>query len=78
MNLCSETKSIQNFTMKKSQSKKDATGPNNRPETSNTKPEYVDLFKMSLERAFGREVSDEEAREMDEILSGVSSDDSNY
>ena len=64
--------------MKKSQSKKDVEQPNNRPETSNIKPEYQDLFKMSLERAFGREVSDKEAREMDEILSGVSSDDSNY
>jgi hypothetical protein len=64
--------------MKKSQSKKEVTQPKNQPEESNTKPEYQDLFKMSLERAFGREVSDEEAREMDEILSGVSSDDSNY
>ncbi len=62
--------------MKKSQSKKDVNQPNNRPEKSNTKPEYQDLFKMSLERAFGREVSDEESREMDEILSGRSSEDS--
>ena len=64
--------------MKKSPSKKDVNQPNNRPETSNTKPEYQDLFKMSLERAFGREVSDEEAEEMDDILSGRSSEDSNY
>jgi hypothetical protein len=32
--------------------------------------------RKGLERAFGREVSDEEAREMEEILSGRSSDDS--
>ena len=62
--------------MKKTKSNKDVAQPNNRPETSNTKPEYQDLFKMSIERAFGRKVSDEEAREMDEILSGRSSEDS--
>lgn len=62
--------------MKKTKSNKDVAQPNNRPGTSNTNPEYQDLFKMSLERAFGREVSDEEVREMDEILSGRSSEDS--
>lgn len=62
--------------MKKSQSKKDVNQPYNRPDSSNTKTEYQDLFKMSLERAFGREVSDEEAEEMDDILSGRSSEDS--
>jgi hypothetical protein len=62
--------------MKKSKSNKDVTQPKNQPEESKIKPEYQDLFKMSLERAFGREVSDEEAREMDEILSGRSSEDS--
>jgi hypothetical protein len=62
--------------MKKSQSKKEVTGPKIQNEESKTQIEYVDLFKLSLERAFGRKVSDEEAREMDEILSGRSSEDS--
>jgi hypothetical protein len=35
-----------------------------------------DLFKKSLEMALGRKVSAEEVKEMDEILSGRSSDDS--
>jgi hypothetical protein len=60
--------------MKKSQSKKDVNQPYNRPDSSNTTTEYQDLFKMSLERAFGREVSDEEAEEMDDILSGRNAD----
>jgi hypothetical protein len=60
--------------MKKS--KKEVTGQKNQPEVSKIQTEYEHLFKKGLERAFGREVSDEEAREMDEILSGRSSDDS--
>jgi hypothetical protein len=43
---------------------------------SKIKPEYEDLFKKSLEMALGRKVSAEEVKEMDEILSGRSSDDS--
>jgi hypothetical protein len=62
--------------MKKRKSNKDITQPKDQPKESKINPEYQDLFKMSLERAFGREVSDEEAREMDEILSGRSSEDS--
>ena len=62
--------------MKRSQSNKVTLEKKNQVSETKLQEEYVDLFKLSLERAFGRAVSDEEAEEMDDILSGRSSEDS--
>ena len=37
---------------------------------SKIQPGQEDLFKISLEKALGRKVSEQEVKEMDEILSG--------
>lgn len=61
--------------MKKSKLNEKINGPINKPSDIKYRPEYEDLFKKSLEKAFERKVSDEEVKEMDAILSGRSSDD---
>ena len=60
--------------MEKSQSTKQENKQKKQQEGYKIQPGQEDLFKMSLEKAFGRKVSDQEAKEMDEILSGVSSE----